>query len=124
MSYATFHSSLRVESTGMDLSQLPKLGQVAGVPGIALGAAVLLLSAVLAGADLLPEGWRGPVAVLVILGAVLLTVVALRGRARSTQFAQTSGAISPASNYDASKDGGSQIARTLGDNSPASNVRK
>jgi hypothetical protein len=29
----------------MDLSQLPKLGKVAGVPGIALGAVVLLLGA-------------------------------------------------------------------------------
>jgi hypothetical protein len=53
----------------MDLSQLPKLGKVAGVPGIALGT-VMLLGAVLAATNVLPDGWRGPVMVVVVVGVV------------------------------------------------------
>jgi len=69
----------------MDLSQLPKLGKVAGVPGIALGAVVLLLGAVLAATNVLPEGWRGPVMVVVVVGVVLLGVLAVRGWARGNR---------------------------------------
>ena len=67
----------------MDLSQLPRLGIVAGVPGIALGAVVLLLGAVLAATNVLPEGWRGPV--IVVVGVVLLGVLAVRGWARGNR---------------------------------------
>ena len=63
----------------MDLSQLPDLGTVAGVPDIALGAVVLLLGAVLAATNVLPEGWRGPVMVVVVVGVVLLGVLTVRG---------------------------------------------
>jgi hypothetical protein len=69
----------------MDVSQLAKLGKVAGVPGIALGAVVLLLGAVLAAANVLPEGWRGPVMVVVVVGVVLLGVLAVRGSARGNR---------------------------------------
>jgi hypothetical protein len=69
----------------MDLSQLSTLGKVAGVPGIALGAAVLLLGVVLAATNVLPEGWRGPVTVGVVMGVALLGVLAIRGWARGTR---------------------------------------
>ena len=51
---AGFPAAWRAE-LGMDLSQLSTLGKVAGVPGIALGAVVLLLGAVLAATNVLPE---------------------------------------------------------------------
>jgi hypothetical protein len=112
----------------MDLSQLPKLGKVAGVPGIALGAVVLLLGAVLAATNVLPMGWRGPVMVVVVVGVVLLGVLAVRGWARGNradaQIAITQGDRSAASNLDKTKTGGSQLASSRGTNSPASNVRE
>ena len=112
----------------MDISLLPKLGKIAGVPGIALGVVVLLLGAVLAAVGILPEGWRGPVVVVVIVGAVLLGVLAVLGWARGTrggaQVARTEGDHSAASNLDETKSGGSQDASTKGVNSPASNIRE
>ena len=112
----------------VDISQLPKLGKIAGVPGIALGVVVLLLGAVVAAVGILPEGWRGPVAVVVIVGAVLLGVLAVLGWARGTRggalVARTEGDYSAASNLDRTKAGGSQHASTKGANSPASNVRE
>jgi hypothetical protein len=112
----------------MDLSQLPKLGKVAGVPGIALGVVVLVLGAVVAAANMLPEGWRGPVMVIVALGVVLLGVLTIRGWARGNradaQIADTQGDRSPATNLDKSKTGGSQHASTAGVNSPAKNIRE
>ena len=44
----------------VDISQLPKLGKIAGVPGIALGVVVLLLGAVVAAVDILPQAARPP----------------------------------------------------------------
>ena len=112
----------------VDISQLPKLGKIAGVPGIALGVVVLLLGAVVAAVDILPEGWRGPVAVVVIVGAVLLGVLAVLGWARGTrggaQVARTEGDRSDASNLDETKSNGSQHASTEGEDSPACNKRK
>ena len=101
---------------------------LAGVPGIALGAVVLLLGAVLAATNVLPEGWRGPVMVVVVVGVVLLGVLAVRGWARGNradaQIAITQGDRSAASNLDKTKTGGSQFASSRGTNSPASNVRE
>lgn len=114
----------------MDLSQLPKLGKVAGVPGIALGVAVLLLGAVVEASGVLPDTWRGPVLLIIVLGAVLLGVLGLLTWSRSTsvgaQIARTKGDKSPAINLDKTKAkaGGSQRARTTGASSPASNVRE
>ena len=112
----------------VDFSLLRWLGKTAGVPGIALGVVVLLLGAVVAAIGILPEGWRGPVAVVVIVGAVLLGVLAVLGWARGTrggaQVAHTEGDHSAASNLDRTKTGGSQHASTKGANSPASNVRE
>jgi hypothetical protein len=111
----------------MDISQLPKLGKVAGVPGIALGVVVLVLGAVVAASNLLPEGWRGPVMVIVVAGVVLLAVLAIRSWARGTrgdaQVATSEGDRSPASNVDNTKTGGSQHASSKGANSPVSNKR-
>ena len=45
-------------------------------------AVVLLLGAVLAATNVLPEGWRGPVTVGVVKGVVLLGALAIRGWAR------------------------------------------
>lgn len=61
----------------MDLSQLEDLGKVGGVTGIAIGAAVLVLGAVLALPDTLP----GPVLASGALGLRALAVVGwMRGR--------------------------------------------
>jgi hypothetical protein len=108
----------------MDISQLPKLGKVAGVPGIALGAVVLLIGAVLAATGALPEGWRGPVAIAVVVGIILLAAITIRAYRADAQIASTGGDRSPASNVDKSKTGGRQHASTTGANSPASNLRE
>jgi len=118
----------RERAIRVDISQLPKLGKIAGVPGIALGVVVLLLGAVVAAAGVLPEGWRGPVIVVIIVGTMLLGVLAVLGWARGTrggaQVARTERDHSAASNLDKTKTGGSQRASTAGENSPASNVRE
>ena len=112
----------------MDISLLPKLGKIAGVPGIALGIVVLLLGAVVAAVGILPEGWRGPVVVVVIVGAVLLGVLGVLGWSRGTrggaQVARAEGDHSAAQNRDKTKTGGSQHASAKGVNSPASNIRE
>jgi len=112
----------------MDLSQLSRLGKVAGVPGIALGAAVLVLGAVLAETGAVPEGWRGPLLIVVAVGAVLLAVLAVlgwaHGRRGGAQIATTRGDDSAAKNIDRSGTGGRQSASTRGARSPASNVRE
>ncbi len=82
----------------MDLSQLSRLGKVAGVPGIALGAVVLVLGAVLAATNTVPEGWRGPLLIVIAVGVVLLGTLAVRGWARGKQ-------------------GDAQVATALGDRS-------
>ncbi len=112
----------------MDLSQLPALGKVAGVPGIALGAFVLVAGAALALTEVLPEAWRGPVLVLPIAVAGLLGGLGLlgwmRGQRGGAQVARTEGDRSEARNEDASKSGGRQEARTRGKDSPAVNIRR
>ena len=112
----------------MDISQLTKLGKIAGVPGIALGVVVLLLGAVVAAVGILPEGWRGPVMVVVIVGAVLLGVLGVLGWARGTrggaQVARTEGDHSTAQNRDKTKTGGSQNASATGAYSTAINERE
>jgi O-antigen ligase len=111
----------------MDLSQLSGLGKVGGVPGIALGAVVLVLGAVLALTDVLPEVWRGPLLLVVVLGTVALGGLALAGWIRGSrgdaQIATTEGIRSEARNENASKDGARQEARTRGEESPAINIR-
>jgi MFS family permease len=112
----------------MDLSQLTGLGKVGGVPGIALGAAALILGAVLGLTDAVPEAWRGPLLILVVLGAVCWAVLALAGWMRPSradpQLARTEGDQSPARNEDASRTGGRQEATSRGKRSPATNIRR
>ena len=112
----------------MDLSLLFKLGKVGGVPGIALGGAVLVLSAVLGLTNAIPEAWRGPLLLAVVLGAVGFAVLALigwmRGSRAGDQVARAEGDRSAARNEDASKGGARQEATTRGKDSPATNVRK
>lgn len=64
----------------MDLSGLAKLGKIGGIVGIGLGVAVLLFGDILKGIGVLPENWRGPVVVLIILSVVALAGGALAGR--------------------------------------------
>ena len=112
----------------MDLSQLSSLGKVGGVPGIALGAAVLVLGAVLGLTDAVPIAWRGPLLLVIALGAVAFALLALSGWIRASrggdQLAQTQGDRSAARNEDAGKGGAHQKATTQGKNSPATNIRR
>lgn len=109
----------------MDLSQLPKLGKVGGVPAIALGALVLILSAVLGVTDAIPLGWRGPLILAVAVGALGVAGLALVGwMGAREQVAATAGDRSEARNEDASKEGGRQEATTRGKDSPAVNIRR
>jgi hypothetical protein len=61
---------------------------VGGVPGIALGAAVLVLGAVLGLTNAVPEAWRGPLLLVAALGAIGFGVLVLRG---GSQVADTKG---------------------------------
>jgi len=112
----------------MDLSQLSKLGKVGGVPGIALGAVVLVLGGVLAATGVLPDGWRGPMLTLVAIGILALGALVMvgwmRGARAGAQVARTEGNASAARNEDASRTGGAQEATTRGKNSPATNIRQ
>ena len=112
----------------MDLLQLSRLGKVGGVPGIALGGAVLVLGTVLGLTNAIPEAWRGPLLLAVVLGAVGFTVLALIGWMRGSrvgdQVARAEGDRSAARNEDASKGGGRQEATTRGKDSPATNIRR
>lgn len=111
-----------------DLPNLFNLGKVGGVPGIALGGAVLVLSAVLGLTNAIPEAWRGPLLVAVALGAVGFAVLALAGWIRAgragDQVARAEGDRSAARNEDASKRGARQEATTRGKDSPATNIRR
>jgi hypothetical protein len=104
------------------------LGKVGGVPGIALGAAVLVLGAVLGLTDLVPEAWRGPLFLVVVAGVVAFGGLALAGWIRGgrggDQIAATEGDRSGARNEDASRGGARQEARTRGKDSPATNIRR
>jgi hypothetical protein len=112
----------------MDLSELSKLGKVGGVPGIALGGAVLVLGAVLGLTNAIPDAWRGPLLLVVVCGAVGFAVLALAGWIRSSragdQVARTEGDRAEARNKDASKGGARQEATTRGKDSPATNIRR
>ena len=112
----------------MELSGLAKLGKIGGIAGIGLGVAVLLFGDILKGIGVLPENWRGPVVVLIILSVATLAGGALAGwllRQRgSAQIAKTEGNNAEARNENASKDGARQEATTKGDNSPAINIRR
>jgi hypothetical protein len=112
----------------MDLSQLSRLGKVGGVPGIALGVAVIVLSAVLGLTSTIPEAWRGPLLLITAIGAIAFTVLALVGWIRSSrggaQIAATEGDRSEARNEDASKSASPQQATTRGNDSPAVNIRR
>jgi O-antigen ligase len=112
----------------MDLSQLFKLGKVGGVPGIALGAAVLVLSAVLGLTNAVPDAWRGPLLLVIVLGAVGFAALALAGWMRASrggdQVARTEDDRSAAHNEDTSSGGARQEATTRGKDSPATNIRR
>jgi hypothetical protein len=100
----------------MDLSQLSNLGKVGGVPGIALGAAVLVLGGVLGLTNAVPEAWRGPLLVVAALGAIAFGVMVLRS---GSQIADTEGDRSEARNE--STRGARQRAKTRGKDAPATN---
>ena len=112
----------------MDLSQLSRLGKVGGVPGIALGSTVLVLSAVLGLTDTISDAWRAPLLLVIVLGVIAFVMVALAGWIRSTraggQVARTGGDRSAARNEDASSSGARQEATTRGKDSPATNIRR
>jgi len=112
----------------MDISKLSDLGKVGGVPGIAIGAVTLLLGAVIELTDKIPEAWRGPLWLAVVLGAICTVVLALMGSIRSArahdQIARTKGGSSEARNEDASQRGTRQFAETQGEKSPAVNIRR
>jgi hypothetical protein len=109
----------------MDLRGLPDLGKVAGVPGIALGVAALILGAVLALTEALPEPWRGPLLTVVVIGALLLSLLAVIGWMRGReQFARAEGTESEARNRDGSQGGGRQEAIARGKSARAINERK
>src|SRR4051812_17887159 len=79
----------------MNLSQLSALGKVGGVPGIALGATVVVLGSVLGVTDIVPEAWRGPLVSAVALGSIVFCGLALAGWIRGSrggeQIAKTDG---------------------------------
>jgi hypothetical protein len=77
-----------------------------------------------AATDALPDGWRGPVAIAVVLGVILMAALTIRSYRADAQIASTRGDRSPAKNVDKTKAGGAQHASTTGTNSPASNVRE
>jgi hypothetical protein len=109
----------------MDLSPLKDVGKVAGVPGIAIAAAVLILGAVLGLTEALPEPWRGPMLAIAAVGALALAILGviawLRGR---EQVARADGKGATAHNKDASKAGGRQQAVASGQQARAINERK
>ena len=100
----------------MNISQLSKLGRVGGVPGIALGAGALVLVAVLGLTNVVQEAWRGPLLLVVVLGAIGFCILALRG---GSQNAETKGDRSGALNE--SSRGARQRATTRGKDAPAVN---
>ena len=110
------------------LSNLFKLGKVGGVPGLALGCAVIVLVAVLGLTDTIPDAWRGPLLVMVALGAVVFVVVALTGWGRNSrpgdQIAHAKGNRAPAYNYAGTGVGGRQEAKSEGDDAPAINIKR
>ncbi|MDZ5647055.1 hypothetical protein [Nitrospirillum sp. BR 11828] len=112
----------------MGLSQLHKLGKVAGVPGIALGVIALSIYAIAGHIDTVPEAWRGPALIVGIVatvaGLAIVLVAWVKGAQASTQVARTVGDQSPATNIDRTKSGGGQDAHTTGARSPARNVRE
>lgn len=108
----------------VDVSALAKLGKVAGVPGIALGVTAMVLGMIAEASGVLPEEWRGPVLIVIVLGAIGLGVLALLGwLCASAQVGHSEGADAPVNNTDKSKSTGSQVGTTKGDRSPVNNVR-
>jgi hypothetical protein len=111
----------------MDISSLENLGKVGGIPGIAIGAATLILGTVLALTDI-PSAWRGPLLLITILGAIAFAILALVGWMRASraapQRASTEGDRSPAWAEDASRSGGLLESTTKGHDSPAVTIRK
>jgi hypothetical protein len=112
----------------MELSGLAKLGKIGGVVGIGLCMVVLIFGDVLKGLGLLPENWRGPILVLIIVSVAALAGGALAGwilRQRGgAQIAKTEGNNAEAQNENASKDGARQEATTKGNNAPSVNIRR
>ena len=86
------------------------------MPGIALGAVVSVLGAVLLLTNAVPEAWRGPLLLLVALGVIGLGVLVLYG---GNQNAETKGDCSGA--FNESSRGARQQATTRGKNAPAVN---
>ena len=105
----------------MDFSWLEKLGKVGGIAGIALGVFVLVAGAVINASGTVPDAWRGPIFVALIVGAVVLAALALvlwAGGRPGAQVATAEGDDSAILIKDKGKGGGSQSGNTKGKNSP------
>jgi hypothetical protein len=61
----------------VDLSELSKLGKVAGVPGIALGVVACIVVTIVAATETLSDPWRGPIVMVLVIGAILLVGLTL-----------------------------------------------
>jgi hypothetical protein len=111
----------------MDLSQLARLGKVAGIGGVALGVVVLLLRPVIDHSASLPEPVRGWLLLTIAVGAFVIGLLGMvlwgLGNRPSAQVARTDGDYSEARNIDRTKGGGGQYARTKSKRSPAINWR-
>lgn len=110
----------------MDLSQLPKLGKVAGVPGIALYVIALVLGAVVDGSGALPEGWRGPIWLVLVVGMVAIGILAVgagsRARGARAQAARAIGTDNEVGNEAKGKAEVSQSATAIGRGNTVKNI--
>lgn len=108
----------------MDISRLGDLGRAAGVPGVVIGAVVLVLGTVLGLTELLPGVWRGLLLIFVAFGALGLGVLAVAGWIRGReQIARAEGEEAEARNRDVGKAGGRQEAIATGKGGRAINER-
>lgn len=110
-----------------DSKFLVNLGQVGGVPGIALGVFALFATGILSYLEIIPEGYRGPLVIIISLGVILIVLLTIwawkQERAPNKLAALSEGNDSPAK---ASIQGGEGelIAESKGDRSPATATMK
>ena len=112
----------------MAISQLVRLGKVAGIGGISLGVTVLLVRPVLDQLSGTSDTLRGWLLLTVTIGAFIIGVLGLfiwaLGYGPGLQVARTEGDDAEAHNTDRSNaTRGRQNSRTRGNRSPAINQR-